>query len=528
MSASNVLWVLSLIALYFLSPNQFLSIGLNSDMQMSQNSLMMNIYGFSTMVLVVVSLYRFTTVYQGQLVLIKKSVIPGLILGCVYTLSVLASTYTYDYLSSREHISAISFVFIFVPMISLFMYRKKMVSIVERVFLVTIGLILLIFFFLNGYRVNQWLITLVPILLWSLYTILQWLCSKRFDLIILQLMLHLVVFSVFTVLAVIGNEVVFVDASNFRVFFIYTLFTIILYTWIEYALAKEVKLSSFTILIFLPILLSLNGISFNQTDLSDLILMISFGVYAIAAIILVYINWVKKLKSKSETVQLLEKKQKWLNNQIWSKNHILLLMVFLASSISISYNTSFAFILAVFILIMNFRNLITILVSTLLYGLLFFISPELVGILAFIMVFLRISSLVSNRNALITSLFFYSGMFFVIVIHNSLQDVFITFMSAFALTIILHLLLMLNYMMSYSAKGLVQLTMGMPLLVLTIVLPNVIDNIDTWIIQPQQDPGFHTVSGHVRHFNDGSQTYVDSYIKTNPDDSIHNNLSNHS
>ncbi len=180
MSASNVLWVISLVVLYFLSPNQLLASGLSYNMHMSQYSLLMNMYGFSAIVLIFVSLYRFFTVYQGNITVIKKSIIPGLILGCIYTLSVLASTYTSDYLNSRDHVASITFAFLLVPIISLLIYRKKVVSIKERRLLVTIGLVLLIFFFLNGYRVNQWLITLVPILLWSLYTVLQWFNAKRF------------------------------------------------------------------------------------------------------------------------------------------------------------------------------------------------------------------------------------------------------------------------------------------------------------------------------------------------------------
>lgn len=194
-----------------------------------------------------------------------------------------------------------------------------------------------------------------------------------------------------------------------------------------------------------------------------------------------------------------------------------------------------------------------------------FINPILGIIVSGIFFLLKISNFINNWRGLLSGIFIYLlpailSYFSNGIIYSSqytLYDlnspyVIIEFMPVFVFAIIgaltMNTLLIWLYKNKYSAKSAIATINNAPLVIFLLILPFIINAVVDLVDDLMIDNNFvdfsdvsdtidldgdgindnvHEVRGHFRSTPDGDMTYVDSYIRTDPNSIISDNISYH-
>ncbi len=235
----------------------------------------------------------------------------------------------------------------------------------------------------------------------------------------------------------------------------------------------------------------------------------------------------------------------WISEQIRTAWHILSIFIFAGLSVMEPLVILGALVLiSVIIAISKIPSLFIITIIVTAVSLIFPPLGALIGILFFI---LKINYVIQHLLPLSLGLFLIVYLFTMsmLVPYPSLRIFVIS-------AVIFHIILVNLYKREYSSAEAIQIMASVPLYILIIILPIILDQLDEmddlfdgnhydqyvaenengYVIRPeamltenQDDPGTHLVQSHLRKNSDGTMSVVREHIRSNPDGFKGNNLS---
>lgn len=250
-------------------------------------------------------------------------------------------------------------------------------------------------------------------------------------------------------------------------------------------------------------------------------------------------------------------KNEWVKEQCKSKYHIIGTIIYsIICSLSI-LNAEIVYFLVFGVFIITLVKRLPRVFSSMIYGFILttiasLIHPVLGGIISIIFIIIKFGNFFEKLRGIIAGIFIYGSP---VCLASFLEPIFgdgyyivdriililITFIIAF---VIYNLVLINLYNNKYSAEEAIETMVAAPLIIILFVLPFIINSIDNFIddIVDTGNDGVgsyedftssfidlnndgindevHVVNGHFR-----GNTYVDSYIRTNPNSITSDNIS---
>lgn len=224
----------------------------------------------------------------------------------------------------------------------------------------------------------------------------------------------------------------------------------------------------------------------------------------------------------------------WVKKQIMTKEHWAALLVF--SLLSVAPIPATVIGIVVIGIVSAFIRIPSILVTMAIVAMISLIFPPIAGILSFIFLLFKIKYIMNHFIPLTIGILL--TIYLVVVSYSLPSNIFLFLFSVIGL----HVILTYLYRKEYSSSSAISIMCSAPMYILLLILPMIINELNEMDLfsedsfedyqhemyqryQEADDPGIHSVKGHIRENADGSTSYVRPHIRTNPDGIENNNIS---
>lgn len=230
---------------------------------------------------------------------------------------------------------------------------------------------------------------------------------------------------------------------------------------------------------------------------------------------------------------MIDNRGTWVLKQSVSLMHMLALACFLIINYFALERNFFLTIigLVIFLVITTFSQLKALIAVAIIVSAISAVFPALAGILAvaaIIALIIKFRFLIQNWMAVLAGLIIYSYPIYIMY----KDDYFYISETQHLIFcgILFQVIMSLLYLRGYSSSGALSIMGMLPLMLIIFLVPYAISDLQNAAYCYNEscyspNPGTHAVSGHWRSTPSGGETYVDPYIRTNPDGITSNNIS---
>jgi len=224
----------------------------------------------------------------------------------------------------------------------------------------------------------------------------------------------------------------------------------------------------------------------------------------------------------------------WVKRQTMTKEHWFAIIIFgLLSVVPIPATIIGIVLISIGAAIIRIPSILVMMAIVSIVSLIF---PPLAGILSFVFLLFKIKYIIQHFVPLMFG--FLLTIYLVVVSYSLSPNIFLFLFSVIGLNGTLRYL----YRQEYSSSSAISIMCSAPMYLLLLILPIIIRELNEMDLfseetfedyeyevyqqyEEVEEPGIHSVKGHIRENADGSTSYVRPHVRTNPDGVEHNNLS---